>query len=130
MFESLDYVYTPARDVDEAATECVERLGAELVWKVRAFGTVVACLRLARTGPAILLAGHLEGPEPVRVYRVDDYEAALAELRRAGVRDLLETGIPHGPLAVFRAPGGPRLGIYELTRPEAVHRFDGRFDEA
>jgi len=46
------------------------------------------------------------------------------------VEELHGTGIPHGPLAVFRAPGGARTGVYELTRPEAVHRFDGRYDEA
>src|SRR5262249_14725852 len=103
--------------------------GAELVWKIRAFGTVVAFLRLSATGPAILLAGHLHGPEPVLVYRVADYAAAVAALRAAGVEDVQETEIPHGPIAAFRAPGGQRLAVYELTRPEALTRFDGRFDE-
>ena len=84
---------------------------------------------MAETGPAILLAEHLHEPEPILVYRVVDYGAAVAALRAAGVEELRESGIPHGPLASFSGPGGGRIAVYELTRPEAVHRFDGRFDE-
>jgi hypothetical protein len=99
------------------------------VWRVRAFGTVVACIRMAGEGPAILLAEHLHESQPILVYRVPDYEAAVAALRQAEVDDLREAGIPHGPLASWRAPTGGRIAVYELTRPEAVQRFDGRFDE-
>ena len=119
----------PTDDVDEAARRYVEELGAELVWKVRAMGTVVACLRVSDDGPAILLSGHLEGPSPILVYRVDDYAAAVAELRAAGAADLHELEIPHGPCATFRAPGGQRLAVYELARPEAEGFFSGRIDE-
>ena len=129
MYESLDFVYTPVSDVDAAARGYVEALGATLVWKVRAMGTVVACLRLAEAGPAILLTDHLEGDEPILVYRVSDYRAAVAGLRAAGVADLRELGIPHGPLAAFRAPGGRRVAVYELTRPDAADAFNGRFDD-
>lgn len=51
MFESPDFVYTPTEDVDAAARRYVEELGATLKWKVRAMGTVVACLRVAGAGP-------------------------------------------------------------------------------
>jgi hypothetical protein len=128
MYESLDFVYTPVEDARAAAQE-FERLGAAYQWRVRAFGTVVACVRLAEVGPAILLAEHLHERQPILVFRVADYHAAVAELRAAGVEELLKSGIPHGPLASFRGPAGGRVAVYELTRPEAVNRFDGRFDD-
>jgi len=129
VFQSLDFVYVPTDDVDQAARRWVDELGAELVWKVRAMGTVVAQLRVSDEGPAILLSGHLEGPVPILIYRVDDYAAAVAELRAAGAADLHEVEIPHGPCATFRAAGGHRLAVYELTRPQAEGFFAGRFDE-
>jgi hypothetical protein len=128
-FVSLDFVYVPTEDVDEIASRYVQELGATLVWKVRGMQTVVACLRLSETGPAILLSGHLEGTTPILVYRVTDYAAAVAGLRAAGASELRELEIPHGPCASFRAPGGQRLAVYELTRPNADGWFAGRIDE-
>jgi hypothetical protein len=130
ILRSLDYVYVPTDDVDAAAAAYLDAFGAELVWKVRGMGTVVACLRVAGDGPAILLSGHLEGTVPILVYRVDDYGAALAQLRAAGVDQIHELEIPQGPCASFAAPGGQRLAIYELTRPGAADHFVGRVDEA
>jgi hypothetical protein len=127
MFGSLDFVYTPTPDVDSATAHYRDALGAELVFKVRAMGTTVAALRLSNDGPLILLAGHLHGERPILVYRVDDYTEAHAALGAANL-ELHEIEIPHGPCAVFDADGGQRLAIYELTRPEAEHHFDGRFD--
>ena len=75
MFGSLDYIYVPAADVDAEAERYAGTLGAELIWKVRAMGTTVACVRVAEAGPAILLSGHLQGPGAVLVYRVPDYPA-------------------------------------------------------
>jgi hypothetical protein len=129
VFESLDFVYTPTEDVDEAARRYVDELGATLVWKVRGMGTVVACLRVAETGPSVLLTDHVEGDRPIFVYRVPDYAEAVAALRSAGVEALRELEIPHGPLASFVARGGQRLAVYELTRPGAAGMFEGRFDE-
>ncbi len=129
MLESLDFVYVPTEDVDASAQAYVEELGATLVWKVRAMGTVVAFLRVSDAGPPILLSGHLEGPTPILIYRVADYAKAVERLRAAGASDLHELEIPHGPCASFRAPGGQRLAVYELTRPQAAEHFVGRIDE-
>jgi hypothetical protein len=129
VFESLDFLYVPTEDVDATAGRYVEELGAELVWKVHGMGTVVACLRLSSTGPAILLSGHLEGESPILIYRVADYEAAVAELKTAGADELHELEIPPGPCARFRAPGGQRLAVYQLTRPGVEEHFAGRVDE-
>jgi hypothetical protein len=79
-------------------------------------------------GPALLLAEHLDGEAPVLVHRVDDLEAALAELERRGLDVGEAFGIPHGPCVELETPGGQRLALYELTRPEAEERLAGRYD--
>jgi hypothetical protein len=127
MFGSLDYVYTPAADVDEEAQRYVETLGAELIWKVRAMGTTVACVRVGEAGPAILLSGHLHGPGAILVYRVADYAATVGALRQLNVA-VHELEIPHGPCATFTMAAGQRYAVYQLVRPDAVHMFDGRID--
>jgi hypothetical protein len=127
MFESLDYVYVPTADVDASAAGYVEAFGAELVWKVRGMGTVVACLRVSGAGPQILLSGHLEGEQPILIYRVAAYADAVAALRAAGL-SLHEVELPPGPCATFRAPGGQRLAVYERTRPHVDEHFAGRID--
>jgi len=127
MFGSLDYIYVPAVDVDGEARRYVETLGAELIWKVRAMGTTVACVRVGEAGPAILLSGHLHGTDPILVYRVTDYAATVGELRQRNV-SVHELEIPHGPCATFAMAGGQRYAVYQLVRPDAVHMFDGRVD--
>jgi hypothetical protein len=119
----------PTADVDSTVRHYVEALGADLRWKVRGMGTVVACLTVAGEGPAILLTGHLQGEVPVLIYRVADYAATVAALRAGGVEGLHELEIPHGPCASFRAAGGQRYAVYELARPEAARFFEGRVDE-
>ena len=124
---TLDFVYVPTADVDAAAAHYVEALGAQLRWKVRGMGTTVACLRVNKAGPDVLLSGHLEGSVPILVFRVDDYDACTSGLRANGVA-LHELEIPHGPCASFTATGGQRFAVYQLTRPEAARHFDGRID--
>jgi hypothetical protein len=128
MFESLDFLYVPTADVDATARLYVG-LGAELVWKVRGMGTVVAHLRLSDEGPAILLSGHLDGAAPILVYRVADYADSIGSLRAAGAGPFHEIEIPQGPLASFPMPDGQRLAIYQLVRPGVAETFVGRFDD-
>ena len=106
----------------------MEVLGADLRWKVRGMGTMVACVTLSGEGPAVLLSGHLEGDVPILVYRVADYRTTVAALRHRGMTALHEIEIPHGPLASFEAAGGQRFAVYQLTRPEAAGKFDGIID--
>ena len=128
MFMSLDFVYVPTANVDRAVDDSVQTLGAELVWKVRAMGTTVACIRIADAGPTVLLAGHLEGEAPILVYRVADYGSAVARLREAGATGLRELEIPHGPCASFRLGESQRFAVYELVRPGVDAHFAGRVD--
>jgi hypothetical protein len=127
VFDSLDYIYVPAADVDGEASRYVDVLGAELVWKVRGMGTTVACLRVGESGPAILLSGHLQDPGVILVYRVQDYAAAVSQLRARHIA-IHELEIPHGPCATFTMAPGQRYAVYQLVRPDAVHLFDGRID--
>jgi hypothetical protein len=128
MFDRLDFVYLPSRDVAADVTHFSGRLGAELVFAIEAFGTRVAMVRLDRDPPALLLAEHLEGDQPVLVYRVADLDRAIAELRDREVDVAVRFEIPHGPGAELTNPGPQRVALYQLTRPETGERLDGRRD--
>jgi hypothetical protein len=125
--ESLDFIYMPSRDPAAELDWFATTLGAEVVFAIEAFGTRVAMLQPA-TGPAMLLAGHLEGERPIFVFRVASLDAATNELQAAGATVSEEFGIPHGPVREIEAPGGHRLAIYELTRPETAKGLRGRRD--
>ena len=84
MFEHLDYVYMPSRDVAADVTYFTEVLGGRLVFAIDGMGTRVAMVALTEEPPRILLAGHLDGDVPVLVYRVDDLATAMAELESRG----------------------------------------------
>jgi hypothetical protein len=128
LFESLDFLYTPSRDVAAEAEYLTGVLGGRLVFAIEAYGTRVAMVELAEGPPALLLADHLHGERAVMVYRVADLEAARADLASRGWEPAPAFGIPHGPCCSFEAPGGHRVAIYELTRPGVAERFAGRRD--
>jgi len=125
--ESLDFVYMPSRDPAAELEWFETKLGAEVVFAIEAFGTRVAMLQPA-AGPPILLAGHLEGERPIFVFRVESLDRAAEELKAAGATVSEEFGIPHGEVREVEAPGGHRLAIYELTRPERAASLKGRRD--
>ena len=118
----------PSRDPAAEASYFVETVGGELVFAIEAFGTRVAMVKLTDEAPALLFAGHLDGERPILVYRVADLEAAIAELRESGCDVSEPFWIPPGPCAEITTPGGHRLAIYELTRPETPARLAGRRD--
>ena len=128
MLGSLDFLYLPSRDVAADAEHFTSGLGGELVFAIEAFGTRVAMVRLEPEPPALLLAGHLEGDQPVLVYRVADLEETVARLTERGVEIGASFEIPHGPGVELVNPGPQRLALYELTRPAAPERLFGRRD--
>jgi hypothetical protein len=128
MFESLDYVYLPSRDVASDLAHLTEVLGGRLVFAIEAMGTRVAMVELTSGPPRLVLAGHLEGDRPILVYRVADLPAAIRELETRGWRSGHGLEIPQGPVRTFEAPGGGRFAIYELTRPGVIEGFAGRRD--
>jgi hypothetical protein len=128
LFESLDYVYTPSRDVAADARYLTEVVGGRLVFAIDGMGARVACVELTAGPPAIVLNDHVEGDRPILVYRVADLRAAAAELRGRGWTAGHSLEIPQGPVTTFESPGGQRLAIYELARPWVIESFAGRRD--
>jgi hypothetical protein len=127
-FQQLDFVYTPSRDVAGDLGYFTEVLGGRVVFAVEAMGTRVAAVQLTDDPPLVLLAEHVEGDRPILVYRVADLGVALEELAARGWQrhDTLE--IPQGPCCSLWTPGGHRIALYQLTRPEVASHFDGRRD--
>ena len=124
--EALDVLYVPSRDVAADLAFYRDVLGSRVVFAIEAMGTRVAEVAVAPEGPRLVLAEHVAGDAPVLLHRVDDLEATLAELSGLEIEARIE--LPLGPCATLRTPGGQRLGLYELTRPDVVARFAGRFD--
>jgi hypothetical protein len=128
MFEHLDYIYMPSRDVAADATYFTDVLGGRLLFAIDGMGARVAMVELTSEPPRILLAGHLDGDAPILVYRVDDLDATVQELRGRGWEDGHALEIPQGPVHSFVAPGGQRLAVYQRTRPGVEASFIGRRD--
>jgi hypothetical protein len=127
-FGRLDFLYVPSRDVAGDLEHFTRVLGGRAVFAVAAMGTRLAAVRLGQGPPLLLLADHVEGDRPILVYRVDDLGAALAKLEARGWQRRQTLEIPHGPCCSFRTPGGHRIALYQLTRPEVATHFDGRRD--
>lgn len=128
MFEQLDFLYLPSRDVAADLQHFVDGLGGELVFAIERFGTRVAMVRLAGDGPPVLLAQHLEGEQPVLVYRVGALDAAVAELERRDVAVGPRFEFPYGEGVELLGPGPQRVAVYERTRPDRGDSLTGRRD--
>jgi hypothetical protein len=128
MFERLDYIYMPSRDVAVDVAFFTDVLGGRVVFAIDGMGTRVAMVELSDDPPRILLADHLDGDVPVLVYRVADLRSTMAELEARGWIRGHTLEIPQGPVCSFTAPGGQRLAIYELSRPGVEASFSGRRD--
>lgn len=128
VFESLDYLYTPSRDVTADAAYLTDVLGGRLVFAIEGMGARVAMVELTSGPPAIVLNDHLDGDRPVLVYRVAELRAATADLAGRGWQAGHSLEIPQGPVTTFTSPGGQRLAIYELLRPGVIEGFAGRRD--
>jgi len=126
--QRLDFLYTPSRDVATDLGYFAEVLGGRVLFAVEAMGTGVAAVQLTTGPPLVLLADHVEGERPILVYRVADLDAALAELEARGWQRRRTLEIPHRPCCSFRTPGGHRIALYQLTRPEVVAHLNGRRD--
>ena len=127
-FQQLDFLYTPSRDVATDLVYFTEVLGGRVVFAVEAMGTRVAAVQLTTGPPLVLLADHVEGERPILVYRVADLGAALAGLEARGWQRQRTLEIPHGPCCSFQSPGGHRVAIFQLTRPDVAAHFEGRRD--
>jgi hypothetical protein len=118
----------PSRDVAADAGFFVAVLGGRLVFAIDDGGTRVAMIALTEEAPRILLTDHLDGERPILIYRVDDLDETLASLEGRGWQRQRTLEIPHGPCSSFVTPGGQRVAVYQLTRPEVGRHFEGRLD--
>ena len=118
----------PSRDSAADVEHYTGRLGAEFVFAIERFGTRVAMVRADPYGPGLLFAEHLEGDQPILIFRVDDLGEAEAELRAGGVELESPFEMPYGHGVQLRVPGPQRLAIYEETRPERGASIAGRKD--
>ena len=124
----LDYVYASSADVAADAHWFVDTLGAKLVFAIDRSGTRVAMLRVGTAAPTILLTDHLPDDRPVFIYRVDDLAATTADLSTRGWTSERTLELPMGSCTTFRALGGHRLAVYELSRPGVVESMAGQLD--
>ena len=127
-FESLDFIYHPSRDPKRDLTYFIEVLGGRLRFAVEGMGARVAAIELAPPPPLLLLADHVQGDTPILVYRVPNLRQELSALSKRGWEREATFEIPHGPICSFHAPGGQRIAVYQLTRPQAAATFEGRRD--
>ena len=128
LFGRLDYLYTPSKDVAKDAKYFTEVLGGKLVFAVEGMGARVAKIELGPAPPHVLLTDHLEDDRPIFIYRVDDLDATVKELKKHRWKKGSMLEIPMGPCCSFTTPGGQRLALYELSRPGVAKHFDGRKD--
>ena len=128
MFEQLDFIYLPSHDVAADIEHYTDGLGGEVVFAIERFDTRVAMVRIAPEGPALLLAEHLEGEQPILVFRVESLEAAKADLRERGVELAADFEMPYGHGAEIRSAGPQRVAVYEATRRERGESLAGRRD--
>ena len=127
-FESLDFVYTPSRDVAADLADFTAVLGGRLVFAIEDGGIRVAMVELPSGPPAVLLTDHVEGERPILVYRVTDLPIAVAELGRRGWTPGRSLEIPQGPCSSFRSPAATGSPLYQLVRPQVLGHFEGRRD--
>ena len=125
---ALDYIYMPSKDVAADLEYFTRVLGAELGFAIDGMGARVAMVRLTEGPPHVLLTDHLENERPILIYRVGNLKAALADLKRRGWKKAQTLEIPMGPCCSFKSPGGQRIAVYELTRPQVAEHFLGRRD--
>jgi len=128
MFESLDFVYIPAPDIESSVDYYKNILGGELLWKIHAYGVWVACIVLSEEEPYILLANHIEKNDIVLIYRVSNLEKTAFQLRSKGWKEEKRLEIPPGPCCTFRDPADNHIAIYEKQRPDVMKEFKGQID--
>ena len=128
MFEQLDFVYMPSRDVAADIEHYVETLRAEVVFAIERFETRVAMVRIADDVPELVLAEHLEGDRPVLLYRVADLDSATTELTERGATVGERFEFPYGFGAEVLSPGPQRLAVYERSRADRGDSLAGRRD--
>ena len=127
VFERLDFVYLPSRDVEADVKHYTDRLGgsscsrskhSRLAWQWSALPpTLPRCC-----SPGIWLETSRSSSSASMTSRARSTSSIAAGGDRRQLRD------PAGPAVELISPGPQRLALYQLTRPEALDRLAGRRD--
>jgi hypothetical protein len=142
IFESLDFLYVPAHNIDESIKYYTNVLDGKLLWKIHAYGFWVACINIVdedeekeeekqqqrQQQPYILLANHIDKKDLIMIYRVKNMEKAASDLKSRGWIIPKSLEIPNGPCHTFRDPADNHIAIYENRRPYVMEQFKGRID--
>ena len=117
----------PSRDVAADLAFYTEALEAEIVFAIEAFERV-AQVRLAEAARPSCWQSTSRARH--RCCSIASMTSTLPWRSSSGEGSTLgeRFGFPHGPCVEFRAPGGPRIAVYELTRPGADAHLAGRHD--
>ena len=129
LFESLDFLYVPASDIEASISYYTNVLRSRLLWKIHAFGVWVACVCVSNSGPLLLLADHIKKNDLIMIYRVSSLDDTASTLRSQGWKEEKMLEIPLGPCYTFRDPAGNCIAIYENLRPDVMKQFNGRIDK-
>ena len=125
-FKRLAYVYVGTSDFEGDLDYYENKLGARLLWNLRAFGARVAAFDLCGE-PYLLLADHVTAPSKRLIYVVEDLEEAARELRRRGWEpDGGRFEIPDGPCIRFKDGSGNEYAILQMTRPHILEKETAR----
>jgi hypothetical protein len=121
-FKRLAYVYVGTSDFERDLDYYENKLGAKLLWNLKAFGARVAAFDLCGE-PYLLPADHVKAPSKRLIYEVDDLEEAARELKRRGWEpDGGRFEIPDGPCIRFEDASGNEYAILQMTRPHILEK--------
>ena len=128
MFEQLDFIYQPSRDVAADLDYYTSALGASFVFAIERFGTRVDMVRMVPDSPGLLLAEHLAGDQSILIFRVADLTAAERAIAEKGGRVGERFEFPYGVGVQLPMPGPQRMAVYEQTQAARGHSIEGRRD--
>lgn len=119
-FKRLVYIYIGTSSFDGDLDFYGDKLGAKLLWNLKAFGARVAAFDLCGE-PYLLLADHVKAPSKRLIYEVEDLEEAADELKGRGWKpDGGSFEIPDGPCINFSDESGNEYAILQMSRPHIL----------
>ena len=122
LFKRLVYVYIGTSDFEGDLDYYGTKLGAKLLWSLKAFGARVAAFDLCGE-PHLLIADHVKAPSKRLIYEVEDLEAAADVLKGRGWKpEGRSFEIPDGPCMNFKDASGNEYAILQMSRPHILER--------
>jgi hypothetical protein len=128
LFESLDFLYGPAPDIEASIIYYTSVLGCKLLWELHALEVWIACIHACFRFRTTITSCRPHN-DLIMIYRVNNLDDMASTLRSQVWKEDKKLEIPPGPCYTFRDPAGNAIAIYENQRPEVVKQFNGRIDK-